>query len=273
MTEGRQVRVIGLLCPTSDRRPFAGRDTEALANALADAAGGEVDGGSARLIGSAADARTGTFDEDLKERRGCILEAGGQVEDALNDGVVPVLVAATCTVCTTTIPAVLRTYPDAIVLWLDAHGDFNTPDTTPSRFLGGMCLSAACGEWDDGLGTQPKLAPSSIVFYGVRDLDGGERSLLDGYGVAVSRHPSQVLDAVRGRDVFIHLDLDVLDPALHPAEFPAPGGVTDGELKQLLLDVQAEATVVGAEVTAFATTDSLDLVAAATAPLVQPARS
>ncbi|WP_372788155.1 arginase family protein [Paraconexibacter sp.] len=269
MTEPHPVRVIGLLCPTSDRRAFAGEDTEALAQALADASGG----GAPRIIGSPADARAGTYEEDLRERRGCILEAGGQVEDALNDGELPVLVAATCTVCTTTIPSVLRAHPAAVVLWLDAHGDFNTPDTTPSRFLGGMCLSAACGVWDDGLGVEPKLEPSAIVFYGVRDLDGGERSLLDGFGVSVLRHPSQVLDAIRGREVFVHLDLDVLDPSLHAAEFPAPGGVTDGELRQLLRDVVREGTLVGAEVTAFASSDSLELVAAAAAPLVQHPRT
>jgi arginase/N-omega-hydroxy-L-arginine amidinohydrolase len=131
-----------------------------------------------------------------------------------------------------------------------------------------MCLSAACGVWDDGLGAEPKLAPLSIVFYGVRDLDGGERDLLDGFGLAVHRHPSQVLDAVRGREVFIHVDLDCLDPKLHPSEFPAPGGLSDGELKAVLRDVMHEATVVGAEITAFATADSLDIVAAAVMPLV-----
>ncbi len=266
MSDGRPVRVVGLLCPTSDRRAYAGEDTEALAGALAELAG--LDDGP-RLIGSAAPAAVSTYEDDLRDRRGCILEAGGQVEDALNDGARPVLVAATCTICVTTIPAVLRERPDAVVLWLDAHGDFNTPDTTPSRFLGGMCLSAACGVWDDGLGAEPKLDPAQIVFYGVRDLDGAERELLDGYAVEVLRHPSQVLDAVRDRPVFVHLDLDVLDPGLHPAEFPAPDGMTDGELKALLRDVCREAELIGAEITAFASTDSLELCATAAAPLVE----
>ena len=51
-----------------------------------------------------------------------------------------------CSVCITTLPARrCAARPDARVLWLDAHGDFNTPDTTPSGFLGGMCLAGACG--------------------------------------------------------------------------------------------------------------------------------
>lgn len=261
----RTVRVVGMLCPTSDRRPFAGRDTQGLAEALAAQAGVR-----ARLIGSPADAAPATYEEDLVERRGCLLEAGGQVDDALADGQVPVLVAATCSVCTTTIPAVRRHRPDAVVLWLDAHADFNTPDTTPSRFLGGMCLSAACGVWDDGLGQEPKLPPTDLVLFAVRDLDGGERRLLDAHHVEVLRHASQVLDAVRDRAVFVHLDLDALDPELHPSEFPAPGGLADGELRQLLRDVRREAEVVGAEVTAFAASDRLELVVSVVAPLVEP---
>ncbi|PTL56620.1 arginase family protein [Paraconexibacter algicola] len=260
------VRVVGLLCPTSDRRDFAGDDTAALASLLARTAG-MADG--PRLIGSAAQASPARFEDDLRERRGCLLEAGGQVEDALREGDRPVLVAASCSVCTTTIPAVLRERPDTVVLWLDAHGDFNTPDTTPSAYLGGMCLAAACGVWDDGLGAEPKLDPAQIVFHGVRDLDAAERDLLDGFAVEILEHPSQVLDAVRGRPVFVHLDLDVLDPELLPTEFPAAGGLTDGALKQLLRDVCREAELVGAEIASFAAPDRLALCAAAAGPLAE----
>ena len=45
----------------------------------------------------------------------------------------------------TTFQAVVRHVPDVHVLWLDAHGDFNTPETTPSEFLGGMCLARPAG--------------------------------------------------------------------------------------------------------------------------------
>ena len=58
----------------------------------------------------------------------------------------------------TTFQAVVRHAPDVHVLWLDAHGDFNTPETTPSGFLGGMCLAAACGRWDSGF--EPALEPA-----------------------------------------------------------------------------------------------------------------
>ena len=62
------------------------------------------------------------------------------------------LLAADCSVSVTTLPAVSRNRPDARILWLDAHGDYNTPGTSGSGYLGGMCLAAATGEWDAGLG-------------------------------------------------------------------------------------------------------------------------
>ena len=62
----------------------------------------------------------------------------------------PLLTASDCSICMTTFQAVVRHAPDVHVLWLDAHADSNTPDTTPSGFLGGMCLAAACGHWDAG---------------------------------------------------------------------------------------------------------------------------
>ena len=260
------VRVVGHLCPTSDRRAFAGRETEVLARALADAAGVDV-----VLVGSPAEPPPATYDVDLRERRGCLLEAGGQIEDAIRDGVVPILVASTCSIAASTIPSVLRERPDAVVLWLDAHADMNTPDTTPSRFLGGMGLAAACGLWDAGLGFDRTLEPTRAALYGVRDVDPQEEALLDLHAVDVLTHPSHVLDAVRDAEVFIHLDLDVLDPELHPAEFPAPGGLTDGDLKVLLADVVREATVVGAEITAFTSPEHAELVVAAVAPLFESA--
>ena len=46
-----------------------------------------------------------------------------------------------------------RLDPDVRIVWLDAHGDFNTPETSASGYLGGMCLAAACGRWDAGSAT------------------------------------------------------------------------------------------------------------------------
>ena len=98
---------------------------------------------------------------------------------------------------------------------------------------------------------QAHPAPANIVMVGSRDLDAGERAELDLAGVARVDRVSQVADAVDGADVYVHLDLDVLDPDIFPAQFPAAGGLGDGRLERLLDEVsQASGRIVGIEVTA-----------------------
>jgi arginase family enzyme len=208
-----------------------------------------------RTIGTPAEARETRYDDDLRDSRGCLLEAGGQVEDALTGGRVPVLAAADCSIAVTTLPAALRHRPDARVLWLDAHGDYNTPDSSGSGYLGGMCLAGACGEWDAGLGDT--IAPDRLVLAGVRDLDDGERELLERsdatvIGASVVETLVAVKNALDGAPVFIHLDLDVLDPEEFPAAvYPTPGGLSSDKLYDLMEAVADDSELVGIEVTAF----------------------
>jgi arginase len=235
----RPLSVTALRCRTSDRTPGASRGAEALALAL--------DPG-ARMVGTFGDARIANWDEDLRDSRGCLLEAGGQVEDMLTAGAFPVLTSSDCSICITTFQAVTRHEPDARVLWIDAHGDYNTPDTTPSGFLGGMCLAAACGVWDAGF--EPSIEPARVLMCGVRDLDAGERVLVDTTGVKNVR-PSEVAARLRGHQVYVHLDLDVLDPEILPSQFAVPGGLSDTGLRTLLAEVKRDCEVIGLEVTAF----------------------
>jgi arginase family enzyme len=87
---------------------------------------------------------------------------------------------------------------------------------------------------------------------GVRDVDPGERALLDTHGVGLAARPSQLGDLVQDLQVFVHLDLDLLDPAVLPGQlFPAPGGLSDGGLRTLLAQVAEAADLVGVEVTNF----------------------
>jgi arginase len=242
------ISLVAMRCRTSDRTEGGGRGAQALAEEL-----GERLGMEPRIVGSPGDVREAGYADDLRDSRGCLLEAGGQVDDALAAGQFPILLASDCSICMTTLPAVLRHHPDARVLWLDAHGDFNTPDSTPSGFLGGMCLAAACGRWSDGLldDDAPRLDPSRIVLCGVRDLDPGERVALELAGVPAVVRPSEVADLLRGHPVYVHLDLDVLDPDLFPAQFAVPGGLSRAGLRTVLAEVGRAATIVGAEITAF----------------------
>ena len=160
----------------------------------------------------------------------------------------PLVLAGDCLTAVGVVAGLQRQHRDLSVIWLDAHGDFNTPETTRSGYLGGMPLAAACGLWDGGYGAG--LDPRRVVMSDARDLDTDERELLDRAGVRRVA-PGAVADAVRGERVFLHLDLDILDPAVMAAAVPAPGGLALEALASLLRDLGAAADVIGIEVTAF----------------------
>lgn len=243
-------QIVGLLCRTSDRGPEAAAGTRELGELL-----------DARLIGSAGTPAESSYADDLDGSRGCLLEAGGQVDDALEAGRVPILLAGECSVCVSTLPVVQRHRPDVRVLWLDAHPDFHTPQTTRSGYLAGMALAGACGLWDTGFGTGPE--PAQVVMHGVREFEGAERVALDTSGVTRIDDPAPLV----GLPVFVHVDLDVLDPGVMPARHPAPGGMTPRALREFLVEVTRTCEVVGAEITSTAP-DHGELAADAIAPLL-----
>ena len=243
------VSLICLCCRTSDRTAGAALGAMTLAPLIGKRLGIEP-----RTIGSRGEPREAGYEEDLSESRGCLLEAGGQVDDALAGGNVPVMTASDCSISVTTLPAALRHRAEAKVLWLDAHADYNTPATTASGYLGGMCLAGACGEWDAGLGDT--ISPEQVVLAGVRELDAGERELLErSPATVIGASPVETLVAVKnalaGAPVFIHLDLDVLDPQEFPAAIPAPGGLSSDKLYDLMEAVAEDSELVGVEITAF----------------------
>jgi arginase len=243
------VSLICLCCRTADRTPGAALGAQTIAPLIGKRLGIEPSN-----IGTRAEPRETTYEDDLTESRGCLLEAGGQVDDALSGGRVPVMAAPDCSISLTTLPAALRHRSEAKVLWLDAHGDYNTPNTSASGYLGGMCLAGACGEWDARLGHT--IAPERVVLAGIRDLDPGERELLERspatvIGASAVETLVAVKNALSGAPVFIHLDLDVLDPQEFPAAVPAPGGLSSDKLYDLMEAVAEDSELVGLEITAF----------------------
>ncbi|MGE5176170.1 MAG: arginase [Hyphomicrobiales bacterium] len=151
------------------------------------------------------------------------------------------------------------------LLWFDAHGDCNTPETTPSGNVHGMALAVSLGLGDPELvglgGRAPKVRPDRTALIGVRDLDPGEREILRGSGVAVytvrdldERGMRDVLrDALRavGRDtagVHLSFDLDVVDPEDAPGTgTPVMGGITYREAHLAMEILGDEANVVAAD--------------------------
>ncbi|WP_426955147.1 arginase [Muricoccus radiodurans] len=148
------------------------------------------------------------------------------------------------------------------VLWLDAHGDFNTPETSPSGNLHGMALAALCGEAGlDALfaGTpRTPVAPGSICIFGARSIDAGERRLLRARGVEVvdmrrldeegiSVPLRRFLNRVRAAQGVLHvsLDVDFLDPAVAPGVgTTVPGGATYREA-HLVMELLHDSGLVG----------------------------
>ncbi len=246
--------VVAVVGRTSDRAPGRAAGAEALARALS---------ADARVVGEPGEPREGRYDEDLRDGRATFEAAAAAVAEADR----PILTATDCSICVATVPAVARRWPDAWLLWLDAHGDFNTPETTPSGFLGGMCLAGAVGLWDTGYGAG--AAAERVVLVGGRDLDAAEEELMERHGVVRTGDPAPILD---GRDVFVHLDVDILDPSVLPGQlYPAAGGLDMDQLRELLADVAARARIVGAEITCLSTPELGGALAHAAAPLLETA--
>jgi arginase len=215
-----------MLCRISEFYPTAVRE---LAAALAV---------ETRFIGTPEGPRKQHWKAALEENRGCLLEAGGQVDDALAAGNFPLLIAGDCSIALTTLAAVGRHRPDARVLWLDTHGDFNTPETTQSDFLGGMALAGAVGLWDAGVA--PPFPPERVVLAGVAELEAAERENVERSGATVVGAGLDTLVAVQNAvdagPVYVHFDSDVLD------------SIRPDKLYDLLEAVADESEIVGVQI-------------------------
>ena len=235
----RSLRVTCLRARTSDRTDGAGAGAQALAERL---------GG--RVVGEASPGRPHDWSEDLPEAQPVLEAAAAEITAAIDQNEFPLLTASDCSICIATMPTVARRVPGVRFLWIDAHGDFNTPGTTPSGFLGGMCLGAACARWDAGW--PDTVDPQDVWFLGVRDLDPGEKVEVEAAGVGWG-----VPD---DGPVYVHLDLDGLDPSVMPVQFPVPGGLEASEVRETLEALVRDGRLVGLEVTAFEHPEHLDLV-------------
>jgi arginase/N-omega-hydroxy-L-arginine amidinohydrolase len=166
-----------------------------------------------------------------------------------------VMAANTCSASLATLPVVARELPDVVVLWLDGHGDFNTPETTESGYLGGMALSGPCGLWDSGHGAG--LDPHQAILIGSRDIDSAERELLDKAGVRIippaEATAQRVAQAVGGSRVWVHIDWDVLEPGYIPGDYKVPDGLLPTQIRSILESIPAS-NILGLELAEFAAT-------------------
>jgi arginase len=129
------------------------------------------------------------------------------------------------------------------VVWLDAHGDLNTPETSTSGNLWGMPLRM--------LLDRDVVVPADVALVGARNLDPPEVAYLEETGIDDS-----VERALAGVDaVYVALDVDVLAPGEIACFMPEPGGPTIGDLEAVLADVASRVPVAGMGVTGLVVED------------------
>lgn len=178
------------------------------------------------------------------------------VEESVGDGFRPVSIAGDCCAAIGVVAGLQRAGLRPRILWLDAHGDFNTPETSPSGYLAGMALAMLAGRGDQALPERLRIRPiaeKDVVLCDARDLDPGERAALA--ASEVRRVTVDQLDAVDfgSGPLYVHFDCDILDPAEAPAmQFPTPGGPALAALQAALRRVAERANIVAVSLTTWA---------------------
>ena len=190
---------------------------------------------------------------------------------------IPLVFANDCTSCLGMVKGLDRKSP--VVVWYDSHGDFNTPATTPSGFLGGMPLAALVGRGNQhlmrGLDLQP-INESDVIVADVRNLDPEEGEMLRASDVTIC----ESLDALQSaqltdRPLYIHFDTDVVDCADMPAmSYPEPDGPSLQESIESLRHVTSRGNIAGILFSLWnGTLDGADVAKTATIELIRAVKS
>jgi arginase len=185
------------------------------------------------------------------------------VRDAREAGRFPLILAGNCNTAVGTVAGL--DYADSIgTFWFDAHGDFNTPDTTHSGVLDGMALAMLTGRcWRALCHSIPGFWPvreDATCLVGARALDALEAEALQSsavWQVAADEAPHRLAVvtkeiAARAAAAYLHVDLDVLDPAVGRVNrYSAPGGFAAETLIAAIGEVAAVLPLQAAAITAY----------------------
>lgn len=196
---------------------------------------------SASTLGSSVEriARIAPFRDTGSASLAVNRELAKAVRNAVAAERVPVVLAGSCDVSLGVVGGL--DHATCGIVWFDAHGDFNTPDTTVTGFFGGMPLAVLTGHcyanlWSQ-VGDSRPVAEDAVLLVGARELDPLERQFLERTRVSVcgcqGGQPAPVFNvmltnlAQRVAQVYLHFDLDVLDPEGAPGlDLPVPGGLS-----------------------------------------------
>jgi arginase len=181
------------------------------------------------------------FPEVAVVERETLDEQNDAVADALSAR--PIALGGCCCTHVGAARGLARRVDRLAVVWIDAHGDLNTPQTSPSGNLWGMPFRMLL---DGGV-----VSAEDAALVGARNLDPPESAFVAQTGIDDS------LDrALAGVDAaYVALDLDVLDPSEVDVLIPEPGGPSPGEIEELLQDIAGRTPIAGMGVTGFLATD------------------
>lgn len=179
------------------------------------------------------------------------------VADTISRGNRPVSIAGDCCSAIGVMAGLQKAGVNPAFLWFDAHGDFNTWDTTPSGFLGGMPLAMIVGRGEQ---TMPHAAglhsfpESRVILTDARDLDPEEKKALADSGVNHVKDARTVADhpLIAAESIYVHIDVDVINPNDAPAvSYLAKGGPSASEVEILFRKLARTKRVVAVSVSAW----------------------
>lgn len=176
---------------------------------------------------------------NLQEHLGVLYQhIADLVFNAISDGERPVSIAGDCCTSIGVFAGLRRANICPNLIWFDAHGDFNTWETTPSGFLGGMPLAMLVGRGEqtilEAVGLNP-IDETKVILTDARDLDPGERESLVASQVVHITNVENLLDYPLGEgSLYIHFDTDIIDPKEAPGmNYSAPGGPRVNTLRRV----------------------------------------
>ncbi len=192
--------------------------------------------------------------------RDICLEVAGRASTMVSEGLFPIFLGGDHSVAIGTVSGVVREAGRTGVIWLDAHADFNVPETSPSGNIHGMPLAALTGRGHPDLvrvgGPEPSVRPEDVVLIGIRSVDRDERELIHEAGMRAYTMKEIDLHGIAGvvgralKDlshvdrVHLSFDLDVVGPNLAPGVgTPIRGGLTYRE-SHLLMELVNEAGII-----------------------------
>ena len=149
----------------------------------------------------------------------------------------PLVLGGCCCAHVGAVEALAARYDRVALVWIDAHGDLNTPESSPSGNLWGMPLRMIL---DSGA-----IDPQDTILIGARNLDPPEKEFIDAVGLRTD--PGDLEDVLDGTDgVYVAFDVDALEPGELASFMPEPGGLRLEEAEELLRRVSSKAPVLGA---------------------------